>query len=252
MIKLNDNPVNVTMFPDNTSQCWKLNEEFLNKPFTTSVVTWNFEHEGEFLHLAQLKDLLDHSAIYSVLVINYLPYARQDKELSNSQTFALWPFARLLNTLQFKTIYIQDPHSNVALHLIDNSQAFFPVNEVKDTICCTKSNIVCYPDKGARVKYADIYEYNHVYADKVRDQLTGKILSIALQGDVQSKNVLIVDDICDGGGTFIGLAEVLYAKGASTVNLFVTHGLFTKGTKALFDSGIKRIFTSSGEIKDIT
>jgi ribose-phosphate pyrophosphokinase len=46
------------------------------------------------------------------------------------------------------------------------------------------------------------------------------------------KTVLLVDDICDAGGTFLGLQTILEGHGA-TSDLFVTHGLFSAGTKAL-------------------
>ena len=39
----------------------------------------------------------------------------------------------------------------------------------------------------------------------------------------------MVDDICDGGGTFLGLADALAACGAGPLTLAVTHGLFTRG-----------------------
>lgn len=52
-------------------------------------------------------------------------------------------------------------------------------------------------------------------------------------GDVKDKNLLIIDDICDGGGTFIQLAEKLKGLGAAKIGLFVTHGIFSKGYKDL-------------------
>ena len=47
------------------------------------------------------------------------------------------------------------------------------------------------------------------------------------------RNCLIVDDICDGGGTFIPLAKKLKNAGAKTVTLYVTHGIFSKGLDPL-------------------
>jgi len=61
---------------------------------------------------------------------------------------------------------------------------------------------------------------------------------------------MIVDDICDGGATFILLAKELYAAGAKEVNLFVTHGIFSKGLIPLYEAGIKRIFTQDGEASE--
>lgn len=248
MIYLNGLPVPTTMFPDNTSQVWKLPEEILN---TTNFahITWEYSHEGEFMQLAQLKYLLDYYNFRCALRITYLPYARQDKEPSNTTTFALWPFAKMLNALEFEQVIITDPHSEVALSLIVNSSAVYPIGDVYAALEKTGCDLLCYPDKGAVTKYTKIYEYHdHVYGEKVRDQLTGNILSYKLVGDVSGRNVMIIDDICDGGMTFKILAKDLLASGAKSVVLFVSHGIFSKGVKTLIDSGISRVFTSDGEV----
>jgi len=251
VIKLNDYVIIPTIFPDGTSQVWKIPTNILfqtNEP----IVTWIFDSENEFIQLAQLKDLLDKNQLNSNLVITYLPYARQDKFVTNETTFALHTFAKLLNTLQFSKIVIIDPHSKTSLDLIKNSVAAYPISEVKEVVIITNADCICYPDRGAAYKYQQIYNEEIklpvTLAHKSRDKLTGQILSTYVDGDVQGKSVLIIDDIVDGGATFIGLAEGLYAKGAKEVNLFVTHGLFSKGTEVLFNSGINRIFTADGEV----
>lgn len=254
MIYLNGKPLNVTMFPDNTSQVWKVTT--LEIPDTNWVhIVWDYSHEGEFLQLAQLKNLLDRKGFGAALRIRYLPYGRQDKEVSNEATFALRTFASLLNTLGFEEIIIMDPHSLVAIDLIVNSRAEYPIEQVMGVAFEMGADLFCYPDKGAVSKYTggddvqkEIYDYPCVYGEKVRDQLTGNILSYQLIGDVKDKKVLIVDDICDGGMTFKLLAKDLLAAGATEVNLFVSHGIFSKGIKTLTESGISRIFTKDGEI----
>lgn len=250
MILFNGKPINVTIFPDNTSQVWKLNQEILE---TTNFanITWDFEHEGEFMHLAQLKMLLDKYNFKTRLKINYLPYGRQDKMISNGSTFALETFSYLLNKLHFDEIVILDPHSVQADRLINHAESVYPLGQVYTAASLTSSDIVCYPDAGALGKYAGIYlDFQHIFGKKVRDQLTGDITSYELVGDPKLKNVLIVDDICDGGMTFKLLTQQLLAAGAKEVNLFVTHGIFSKGLKTLHDSGIKRIFTAKGEVTE--
>lgn len=246
MIKLNNQFVNVTMFPDNTSQVWKLSEELLTGHRAT--ITWDFSNEAEFMQIAQLKNLLDHNKIKSTLYISYLPYGRQDKPVSNTTTFALTTFANLLNSLEFDSIEILDPHSIVATDLIKNSKAVYPARKIYD-IAWEHADMICYPDKGAREKYLKLYTFpcEMIFGDKVRDQLTGHITSFKFDGNVKDKRVLIVDDICDGGATFTILAKDLLASGAKSVVLFVTHGIFSKGTRVLFDAGIKRVFTKDGE-----
>src|ERR1700678_4460054 len=126
MIYLNDIPINTTLFPDNTSQVWKLNKDiFVGTDFFH--VRWEFLHEGEFMQLAQLKDLLDAvPACMTVLYLPYLPYGRQDKKVSNETTFALTTFARALNALGFDEVLCRDPHSKVAMELIKNFKPHYP------------------------------------------------------------------------------------------------------------------------------
>lgn len=250
MIYLNGTIVNTTRFPDNTSQVWKTNiDSFKDKGIVS--VRWRYTHEAEILELAQLKALIDHYKLNCTLVIDYLPYARQDKEISNEATFGLITFAKILNSLNFPVVLIKDPHSYKALSLINNSRDFYPKAELEDIWKETNSDIICYPDSGATSKYTSIYDFPSTSANKVRNQLTGNIEGIELNepGIVANKKVLIVDDICDGGGTFIGLAKLLLTNGAKEVNLFVTHGLFTKGLRPLKDAGITGVYTPTGKYK---
>jgi len=248
MILINGLPLNITLFPDNTSQVWKIPEEILKS--NKVEVTWKFLHESEFLHLAQLKSLLDKHQISTVLNITYLPYARQDKEVTNTSTFALRTFANLLNSLRFNKVIVLDPHSSIALDLIANSDYTYPITTLLKVIDSMEVDLFCYPDKGAVSKYVQAYDFHYIYGEKVRDQLTGNITSYKLIGDPKDKKVLIVDDICDGGMTFKLLTKDLLAAGAKEVNLFVTHGIFSKGLKTLKESGIKQIFTQDGEAKE--
>lgn len=252
MIYLNGTPVPTTRFPDNTSQVWKIPEnQFYVNP--TAKVRWDYSHEAEFLELAQLKALLDADERPATLEITYLPYGRQDKEVSNQATFGLLTFAKLLNSLNFNKVVIHDPHSSVALDLIENSKAVYPEDLICEMIHVGLFDIACYPDKGARTKYSEVYKDliggAHVYGEKVRDQLTGNITKYDLVGGerVKGKKVMIIDDICDGGMTFKILAKDLLEAGATEVNLLVTHGIFSKGVRTLKEAGISRVFTKDGE-----
>lgn len=246
MIYLNGDQVNVTLFPDNTSQVWKLDDRHFN--LERATIRWEYSYEGEFMQIAQLKNLLDQMSVDLVyLNLEYLPYGRQDKEIFNDSTFALHTFATQLNSLQFEEVLIMDPHSTVALDLINRSQAVYPHDPLLKAWEATESIVACYPDKGARLKYEKIYPYDFIYGEKRRDQATGNIIKYELVGKCEGQKVLIVDDICDGGRTFQLLAMDLFKAGAIEVNLFVTHGIFSKGFYPLKLAGIKRVFTRKGE-----
>lgn len=253
MISIDGKRITSTMFPDHTSQVWKLDSNIGQRHAVN--IEWSFEHEGEFLQLAQLKHLLTEMGVISYLYIPYLPYGRQDKDVDNEMTFALRTFAELLNSLRFTQVTITDPHSQVALDMIKNSVAIYPVAEVLSITAQTHSDLVCYPDEGALKKYSVVYPSfipndpnPYIHGEKIRDPRTGNITSYKLIGDPTGKTVLIVDDICDGGATFKLLTKELYSKGAKDVHLFVTHGIFSKGTQTLFNCGISRMFTMNGEV----
>lgn len=253
MISLNGKKITPTIFPDKTSQVWKIQipTEIRALPM---VVIWDFEHEGEIMHLFQLKELLDTYGVQVSLYMPYLPYARQDKDIKNESTFAAHTFAKIINHMHFYSVTAYDPHSKQGTHWLWPFQAVSPEQEIRKTIDEVNPDALCYPDKGAANKY---WEYLHDFhprtliCDKTRDPSTGEIKGLEIiNGTPKNKKVLIVDDICDGGATFIGLALLLADKGAKEIYLHVSHGIFSKGTKPLFDAGISRIFTCKGEVRD--
>lgn len=211
-----------------------------------AFVDWSFENEAEFIHLAQLKDLLDHSGIDANLTLDYLPYGRQDKQVRNDQTFALRTFARLVNCLNFNKVFCLDPHSGVAGELINNFCPIVPLKHINKAIEVAKPTMIAFPDKGAAERYGLLIELPTIYADKIRNQSTGEITKMAINGDPKDQVVLIVDDICDGGMTFIKLAELLNAQGAKAVHLFTTHGIYSKGIKPIKQAGIIHVMSKNG------
>lgn len=248
MISLNGKPINITRFPDGTSQVWKLPAVDLEAE--AAHVFWHFESEAEVMHLAQLALLLLHRGPRArYLTIGFLPYGRQDKLIANDATFGLWAFAPILNGMHWKKVIICDPHSATATELIAGSSAVYYTGQAIDCLRAISGDLFCFPDTGALAKYGPLFEgHPSVAAEKVRNQSTGRVETGKILGDVRGKRVLIVDDICDGGATFIGLAAKLRESGAADVALFVSHGLFTRGVKALTDAGISRVFTPNGEV----
>jgi ribose-phosphate pyrophosphokinase len=243
LITLNGTLITPTIFPDRTSQVWKLPP--IVQP-NGNVVRWVFEHEAEFMHLAQLRALLPYG---TTLELPYLPYARQDKAVGNDTTFALWPFLELLDSLDFGRIEIFDPHSTPLLSRLRGALIIEPREEIALAIIACRPDAVCFPDAGARARYGELVMFPAIYAEKERDQATGAITGLTLHGNPAGQSILIVDDLCDGGMTFIKLADKLYSAAASAVHLYVSHGIFSKGTGVLFNSGIQRIFTKEGEVK---
>ena len=153
MIKLNEYEIKPTIFPDGTSQVWNIPEEvFKRREPLEQDILWDFENEAEFIHLAQLCDLLQSRGLMvDCLFIDTLPYARQDKRVSNDTTFAKYTFMKLLKTLpSIKNISTYDEHSKEFSQGIIDS--VFPSSAILEALE-TKPTLICYPDKGAEKRY---------------------------------------------------------------------------------------------------
>lgn len=245
--------VHPTIFPDKTSQVWKLDNQHLQYVGELRVI-WEFENEAELIHLSQLKMLLDNinPKALKVLEIPYLPYARQDKQVSNRTTFALTPFARLLNTMEWDAVLVFDPHSKID-DLIKNVVSIQPSKEIEAAIGECQPDLIVYPDAGAQDRYFRLINIQSICLEKTRNQLTGEITGMKVEDfyagqSLIGKTCLMVDDLVDGGATFVGASILLHSLGAKEVDLYVSHGIFSKGLSPLRNSGIKRIFTKNGEV----
>lgn len=221
-----------------------------------SRILWRWENHNEFFIVAQLRQMLqkyktiDHKVS---LTLPYIPYARQDRVGEDGMANGVKMFAKLINELQFDWVNVCDPHSDVASALIDNVFIESQADGFVEAMChhttvdqdCNDEWVLVAPDAGAlkkTAKLAKLLNVPYISATKHRDEKTGEISRVELHlGDVRlhNKNVIVVDDICDGGGTFLPLAGELRNHTDEKVELYVTHGLFTKGVdnlKKVFDN----------------
>src|SRR5579871_1665760 len=249
MIKVLNHKIEPTIFPDDTTQVWKLPSEILSA--SEIKIDWRFENEAELLWLAQVKMLLQNARSFS-LHVPYLPYARQDKEVSNDLTFALHSFAALLNGIGFDTVTAVDVHNPAVTKALVKNFRNIPVDEIhKDLAEKLNADFLIFPDAGALERYLYARRRRHIVFEKERDQATGKITGhrlvpeLSATEDLNGKRLLIVDDICDGGATFISIAKAIAAKYTCRLDLFVTHGLFSKGRGLLEKAGLRLHTTNS-------
>ncbi|WP_431215312.1 phosphoribosyltransferase family protein [Puia sp. P3] len=187
------------------------------------------------------KNTLDYQEFEHIeLHVSYLLAARMDRVMLDGEPFSLKVVAAILNQANFRKVKIFDPHSEVSTALIDRSYVVTNHNFVADALsdyACTHSGeapCLVSPDGGALKKIHKLAQYlgieNVVECMKERDLKTGALTNFkAMTGDLRGQTCFIVDDICDGGGTFAGTAKVLREKGAAKVNLIVSHGIFSRG-----------------------
>lgn len=193
-----------------------------------------------------IKSTLDYMEFEHIeLCISYLMAARMDRVMLDGEPFSLKVVAGILNQGNFKKIKIFDPHSEVATALIDRSYAvtnhLFVKDALEDYFQHNKPAAYCLvsPDAGALKKIHKLAHFlqieNVVECMKERDLKTGALTSFKTTiADLSGQTCFIIDDICDGGGTFAGTAKMLKEKGAQKVVLIVSHGIFSKGNTIAF------------------
>lgn len=218
--------------------------------FRDCTIEAPIRNADELLRILLAKDALTTSGYTVALDVRYLLGARMDRAIDRQQPFTLAVVARVLNQAGFKRIRVFDPHSPMSASLL-SADTVLPIPQVQAAIEAQPSDVlIVAPDAGATPRVNAILtalgldeRYRVVQCYKDRDSQTGRLSGFRVgdPGIVRGRACLIVDDLCDGGGTFIGLAKELRAAGARSVDLYVTHGIFSKGIAL---AGIDRIFTT--------
>lgn len=210
-----------------------------------------------------IKNTLDYLEFEHLeLHISYLLAARMDRVMLEGEPFSLKVVADLINLNSFKKIKIFDPHSEVSTALINRSYVVSNHQFVKDVLddyfLKNKRENYCLvsPDAGALKKIHKLAQVlnieNVVECMKERDLKTGALTNFKTTTEnLQGQTCFIIDDICDGAGTFVGTAKMLKEKGAAKVVLVVSHGIFSKGIS--IDS-VDEIYTTDSfkKVEDVS
>lgn len=215
--------------------------ENIDRSKAVKMIT-RISNANDLLMALFVKNTLDYLEFTHIeLHISYLFAARMDRVMLDGEPFSLKVIASMLNQASFKKIIIFDPHSEVSTALIERSYVVPNHRFVKDALEDYFSNhtktdyCLVSPDAGALKKIHKLAQWlqvdNVVECMKERDVKTGALTSFKTTVEnLHGQTCFIVDDICDGGGTFAGTAKMLKEIGAAKVVLIVSHGIFSKGT----------------------
>ncbi|BDD07643.1 ribose-phosphate pyrophosphokinase [Fulvitalea axinellae] len=196
----------------------------------------------DFGFLLMAVDALKRMGVRKIeLFLPYFPAARQDRLMCTGEALSAKVYTDILNNLDLENVTVFDPHSDVVPALLDRCRVIDNFAFVKETVArINRPLTLVSPDGGALKKIyklaSRLQGHEVVECSKSRDVKTGKLSGFSVYADdLDGQDCLIVDDICDGGGTFIGLAEELKRKNSGKLYLAVSHGIFSKGTEALTD-----------------
>ena len=183
------------------------------------------------------------------LFIPYFPAARQDRVMIKGEALSVKVYADIINSMQLNKVFVFDAHSEVTPALVNNCEVISNHTFIAAVIKAIGNDVkLISPDGGALKKIYKVSEFlggvEVVECSKSRDVKTGRLSGFKVYNDdLQGADCLIVDDICDGGGTFVGLAEELKNKNAGKLYLAVSHGIFNKGFAVL--DCFEKVFTTN-------
>jgi ribose-phosphate pyrophosphokinase len=172
------------------------------------------------------------------LYVPYLYGARSDRQFQLGDSVELELIAGLINDQHYETVSILDPHTYAAINLIHHSR----IIRVRDRCPVPPlAGLVVAPDQHADNHIASWVSLStpHIQCKKTRIE---SAVVIEVPEHKPSGTYTVIDDICDGGATFIELAKQLHAP---NLTLRVTHGVFSKGVDRLVRAGYSRIITTN-------
>ncbi len=231
-----------TLFPDNQPHVTIMGVEAGEEVQVIADLT----NSVKLIQLLQVANAIGHAgAVKKQLVIPYLLGARYDRIMQPGDSFDLEVIAGMINSCGFLEVLLFDVHSDIAPSLIQHATAISNKSMVQ--AYKEKNAVLICPDNGAAKKTGQYRDWNSgisdiVYCEKKRDLSTGKItLKVTEPEKCLGRSCVIIDDICDGGATFLAIADQV---SPSDLTLVVTHGIFSKGF-ALLEQKFDRIICSS-------
>lgn len=250
MIKLNGEELKIIQFPNGERGICV--DDKLKNNYDSEIIGIEFTYKSDLdlFDLFMVKSHLDDKVISDVKIIlylSYVPYSRMDRT-EGKYVFTLKYLCKYINNLNFDRVFIKDIHSDVSLALLNNAvEKSFITNDVVISIMedynlfTNESNLfgkngfptyIVLPDAGASKRYKSLFnkfegKAKVIVMDKVRDFATGEIKSITVSNpeviEDEKFNIIIMDDICSRGGTFVGSYEALKEYGCVEAGLIITH-----------------------------
>ena len=225
--------INKTVFADGEIIV-QSNDTVRNK-HTFVVASTSSPVNDNIMELLLFVDSLKRASAETItVVLTYYGYARQDRKASGRQPIGAKLIADLLETAGVTKVIAVDLHN-------PSIQGFFniPLDDLRgqyviaEQIKKAGKFTVVSPDHGGTVRARVLAELisPNVQIAIVDKRRTGPNQSeiLGILGNVKGKNVVIIDDMIDTGGTIIKAAEALKEQGAKKIIIAATHGLFSNG-----------------------
>lgn len=198
----------------------------------------------ELFILMQVGDILNRMEVEWALVITYLMGMRMDRVMSFNEAFSLKIVAKTINDMHPDAVFVVEPHSDRTLKLINNSTPL--MNHFAEAAMTDPEHnyMIVFPDAGAKLRYGETLENKvpMMTCHKKRDPATGKLSGFGIDNPEvlneypECNAFFVIDDLCDGGGTFCGIADQLKELRLNFHRtLAITHAVAARGIYKVMD-----------------
>ena len=217
------------------------------------LVQSTFPNCDNLMELLLMIDAAKRASAYSIVaVIPYFGWARQDRKDKPRVSIASKLVADMLTTAGVSRVITMDLHAdqiqgffNVPVDHLYASSVFIPyIQSLKlDNMC------VATPDVGGAKRansYAKFLDVPLVLCHKQRAK-ANVVESMTVIGEVEGKNVILVDDMVDTAGTITKAADLMMSKGAKSVRALASHAIMSDPASERVDASAmtEMIFTNS-------
>jgi ribose-phosphate pyrophosphokinase len=197
------------------------------------IIQSTFAPSDNIMELLLMIDAAKRASAQKIIaVIPYFGFARQDRKDKPRVAIGAKLVADLLETAGAHRVITVDLHApqiqgyfNIPVDHLDSSAFFIPyIEDLK-----SENLIFAAPDVGSTNRIREVAAYfkaDMVICDKHRKK-ANEIASMRLIGDVEGRDVVIIDDICDTAGTLTKCAAMLKEKGAKSVRALITHAVLS-------------------------
>jgi ribose-phosphate pyrophosphokinase len=193
------------------------------------LIQSTFSPSDNLMELLLMIDAAKRASAYKVIaVIPYYGYARQDRKDKPRVAIASKLVANMLTAAGADRVITMDLHApqiqgyfDIPVDHLESSAIFIPYIDNLNL-----SNLTfAAPDVGSANRIREIasfFETDMVICDKHRKR-ANEISSMVVIGDVKDRDIILIDDICDTGGTLTKSAALMMEKGARSVRALCTH-----------------------------
>jgi ribose-phosphate pyrophosphokinase len=208
------------------------------------LIQSTFSPADNILELLLMIDAVRRASAYKVIaVIPYYGYARQDRKDKPRVAIGAKLIANMIVAAGADRVITMDLHAaqiqgyfDIPVDHLDSSAIFIPyIENLK-----LENLTFAAPDVGSANRIREISSYfnaDMVICDKHRKR-ANEIASMVVIGDVEGRDVVLIDDICDTGGTLAKAAGLLKEKGARSVRALCTHPVLSGNAYANIENSV--------------